>query len=103
MPGGRLLRERLPERTSSFGPGPKWVMGPVRAGAGATPHLGGTLMIRWMERAEHRRARGNRPDRARKSLVRLLPETLEDRIAPATSLAPPTLLDPIAAIRVDRD
>src|SRR4051794_5921718 len=60
-------------------------------------------MIRWTERAEHRRARSKRPARAWKRLARLTLESLEDRITPATALAPPTLLDPIAAIRVDQD
>src|SRR3954463_14059650 len=46
-------------------------------------------------------ARGNRSARARKK-ARLALGTLEDRVTPATALAPPTLLDPTAAIRVDQ-
>src|SRR6187455_2462894 len=60
-------------------------------------------MIRWMERAEHRPARSKRPASTSKRPARLTLESLEDRIAPATALAPPTLLDPTAAIRVDQD
>ena len=57
----------------------------------------------WMKREEHRRAHGERLAGARKKLTRLALESLEDRIAPATALAPPTLSDPTAAIRVDQD
>jgi hypothetical protein len=58
-------------------------------------------MIRWIKRATRRRARSERRAGPRKS-GRLALESLEDRITPATSLAPPTLLDPTAAIRVDQ-
>src|SRR4051794_785088 len=60
-------------------------------------------MIRWIERAEHRRTRSKRTDGKRKRLARLTLESLEDRIALATAMASPTLLDPVAAIRVDQD
>src|SRR5215213_6265135 len=60
-------------------------------------------MIRWTKRVKHRRARTRRPPGATEGFPRLTLESLEDRIAPATALAPPTLLDPTAAIRVDQD
>jgi hypothetical protein len=45
--------------------------------------------------------RSTRPARARKT-ARLALGSLEDRVTPATGLAPPTLLDPAAAVRVDQ-
>src|SRR4051812_42646593 len=45
--------------------------------------------------------RGNPPPRPGKT-ARLSLGTLEARVTPATGLAPPTVLDPAAAIRVDQ-
>src|SRR4051794_23478298 len=60
-------------------------------------------MSRWMERPEHSRSRsqGKRRGRVRKSVC-LTQESLEDRITPATAMAPPTVLDPTALLRVDQ-
>src|SRR5688572_30712936 len=59
-------------------------------------------MFRWIKRMTDRRARSKRSANVDKCSRPML-EALEDRIAPATSLAPPTILDPAAAIRVDQD
>lgn len=59
-------------------------------------------MIRLMKRVEHRRVRSKRPASPSRRLARLALEPLEDRIAPAVVMAPPTILDPTAAIRVDQ-
>src|SRR5687768_11311404 len=59
-------------------------------------------MIRWINRAMHRRARSKRPSGVRKT-VRLTLKSLDDRITPATPLSPPTLIDRTAAVRVDQD
>ena len=58
-------------------------------------------MLRWMMSAKPRRAR-NKPDVAKKRFTRLLIESLEDRITPAVTLAPPTILDPTTELRVDQ-
>src|SRR5262245_30833178 len=58
-------------------------------------------MTRWNKRSIHDRALSKQLTSTRKCARPLL-EPLEDRIAPATSLAPPTLLDPTAATRVDQ-
>src|SRR4051812_27553924 len=77
--------------------------GDRRARTRGRPHSPEDLsMMRWTECAEYRRAQGKRTARAKKRLARLTLESLEDRIAPATSLAPPTLLDPTAGIRIDQ-
>jgi hypothetical protein len=49
-------------------------------------------------------AQGKRPTTPRRNTTRLLLEPLEDRLAPATLLAPPRLLSPTtAAVRVDQN
>src|SRR4051794_23353299 len=64
------------------------------------PPLGGNLMIRWIQRAARHNPRSRKPASPWKR-VRLGIEWLEDRTTPATMLASPTLLDPVAPIRVD--
>jgi len=60
-------------------------------------------MIGWMKRSDRHLVRGKRLPAARKTAARLALEGLEDRITPATSLAPPAILDPTAAVRVDQN
>ncbi len=59
-------------------------------------------MFRWMMSARRSRARKKPLARARGRFTRLVLESLEDRITPAAALAPPMLLDPTAAVRVDQ-
>ena len=58
-------------------------------------------MIGWIKRAMNEGAPSKRPAKARRS-TSLWVESLEDRITPATTLAAPRLLDPIAVVRVDQ-
>jgi hypothetical protein len=58
-------------------------------------------MIPSTKRATDHRAQSKRPAGASKG-ARLTLESLEERITPAARLAPPALLDPAAAIRVDQ-
>jgi hypothetical protein len=58
-------------------------------------------MTPWNTQAIHRRPLTKRPSSALKYFRPRL-ETLEDRITPASALAPPTLLDPIVPVRVDQ-
>src|SRR4051794_21413595 len=60
-------------------------------------------MLRWIKRAMSYLTRSSKLIGTGMGFSRPMVEALEDRIAPATSLAPPTLLDPPAAIRIDQD
>lgn len=59
-------------------------------------------MTHWVKRALHRRSDSKRPTSPRKRFARLTLESLEDRIAPSRALAPPTIVDPAAAVRIDQ-
>ena len=58
-------------------------------------------MFQWMMSAKRRRT-WNKPTRTKSRFTRLALESLEDRITPAAALAPPTILDPATAVRVDQ-
>lgn len=55
-------------------------------------------MFRWIDRAARRSRTPSRKNRRSRLVVR----PLEDRVTPATSIAPPTISDPTAALRVDQ-
>src|SRR5436190_19335903 len=57
-------------------------------------------MFKWIKSAKRRLTRRT-PAHKRSRFTRLMLESLEDRITPAT-LAPPTILDPPTAVRVDQ-
>src|SRR5205807_1081455 len=76
------------------GPESQGVSAGARLIAEVVPLPGGTLMIRWIKRGMSSLTRNTKPARTGKGFARPMVEALEDRIAPATSLAPPTLLDP---------
>src|SRR5436190_22984726 len=59
-------------------------------------------MFRWLTTVKRRRARNKPPARTRSRVTRLALESLEDRITPAAALAPPSILDPTTAVRVDQ-
>jgi hypothetical protein len=59
-------------------------------------------MFLWGKSAKRRRARTSSVAQARSRFTRLALEPLEDRITPAVTLAPPILLDPAMAVRVDQ-
>src|SRR5581483_1411167 len=60
-------------------------------------------MMPWLKRALHRRSQSKRPTTPRRRFARFTLEALEDRITPSTTLAPPAIVDPGAAVRVDQN
>lgn len=60
-------------------------------------------MFRWLKRATAQPSHRKPTARVRTRRTSLLLESLEDRLTPAGTLAPPGLLDPSAALRVDQD
>src|SRR5690606_26769321 len=97
-PASSFLRG-LPSRSGAQGP--MRTGAAVRPTAGATPLPGGTLMIRWIKDAWHRRRTQKRLLPRTRKFTRTLLETLEDRLAPAAALASPSVLDPVAPATVD--
>src|SRR5689334_16538197 len=68
--------------------------------------FGDSLMFRWLTSTKltstKRRRTRNKPLASKSRFIRLGMESLEDRITPAVTLLPPTIVDPGAAVRVDQ-